>query len=86
MADAPKSSNHRGVSERAMTRDNRRDGDDVVGIGSVAHPEKKTKRDDGEQADHRTDILNRTRGVKQAILAACSAFGRTAPEDRSVAA
>ena len=35
-----------------MPGHDRGDGNHVIGIGSVAHPQEKLRRDDGEQAKH----------------------------------
>ena len=52
MPDAPERANHGGVAHFFVARDDRRDGDHVIGISGVAHAEKEAERDDGEQADH----------------------------------
>jgi hypothetical protein len=45
------------VFDGTMTCNDGGDGDNVVGIGSVAHAEEETKRDDGEQPDHLIQFL-----------------------------
>ena len=40
------------MADASLAAHDRRDGDDVVRIGRVAHAEKKSERDDGEQSDH----------------------------------
>jgi len=52
MTYPPKSSDYCRVANLSMARNNRGDSDHVVRVGGVPHAEKKTERDDGEQADH----------------------------------
>ena len=52
VSQSPKRANHRGVKYVALAADDRGDGNDVIGIGSVAHPQKKSQQSDGEQSDH----------------------------------
>jgi hypothetical protein len=52
VADPPQRANQGSVLDCTVARDDRGDGDDVVRVGGVAHPEEKTQRDDGEQANH----------------------------------
>jgi hypothetical protein len=64
MADSPKHTNQRSMADLSIARDDSGDGDDVVGIGGVAHPEKESKSDDGEQADHfRASLLTPRSGA-----------------------
>ena len=40
------------VQHRALAADDGRHGHDVIGIGGVPHPEKKSQQHDGEQSGH----------------------------------
>jgi hypothetical protein len=52
MADAPECPDERGSRTAAMICDDGGDGNDVIGVGGVAHAEKKSQGEDGEKADH----------------------------------
>ncbi len=52
VADAPKSSDQSGSNAAALIGDDGCDCNDVVGVRSVAHPEKKSKCENGEKTDH----------------------------------
>src|SRR4029077_3078378 len=48
VADSPKRANQRSVADPFVSRDDGRDGDDVVGVCGMAHPEKESKSDYGK--------------------------------------
>ncbi len=48
MTEPPENADHGRVADASLAADNRGDGEHVVGIGSVAHTEKKSEDDDGE--------------------------------------
>src|SRR5262249_26380035 len=49
---APNCSNHRRAADIALAADDRTDGDDVIRVRGMTHPEKKSQRDDGKKANH----------------------------------
>src|ERR1035437_4521317 len=51
MAQAPKNSDQRRVTYTPISRHNRGDRDDMVRIGRVPHPEKKSQHQDGENVN-----------------------------------
>ena len=53
VAQSPESPNQCGPRYIALLAHDGADGDDMIGIGGVAHAEKESQRDDGEKADHR---------------------------------
>ncbi len=53
MADAPKGADHSGVLDATLAANDCGDGDNVIGVGGMAHPEKEAKHDNGEKSDHR---------------------------------
>jgi len=52
VAQAPEDSYQGGVANASLAAHNRRHRDDVVRIGCVSHPKKKTQNNNGEQSDH----------------------------------
>ncbi len=52
VTNSPEDAGHRRFQKIALVADDRGHRNDVVGIGSVAHPEKKSHRDNREKADH----------------------------------
>src|SRR5260370_42492323 len=52
VTQAPKDADQGCMPDTTLTTYNRRDSDDMVGIGRVAHAEKKAKSNYGEQWDH----------------------------------
>ena len=52
VAESPESANQRGFGEGTLAADNRRDGDDMIGIGGMAHAEEKADDENGEAAEH----------------------------------
>src|SRR5215469_3246294 len=50
MATAPKNADQAGFQDGTLPADDCRNGNDMVGIGGVAHPEKKTDYKNGESA------------------------------------
>jgi len=52
VAQSPECTDERGFGEGAFAADDGGDGDDVVGIGSMAHAEEKSDDENGESADH----------------------------------
>ena len=52
VAEAPERANHGRPHAVALVADDGGDGDHVIGIGGVAHPEKKSHRENGEKPDH----------------------------------
>ena len=52
MAQSPQHSDQSGLTDAALAAHDGGDGDHVVRIGGVAHAQKKSQRDDGEQSDH----------------------------------
>ena len=55
MAETPKCTNQCGLTDLFGPRDNGRNGDHMVGVRGMPHSEKKSKRDDGDQANHICD-------------------------------
>ncbi len=47
MAYAPKDADQRGLHDGALAANDGGDGDDVIGIGGMAHAEDKTDRENG---------------------------------------
>ena len=52
VADAPKCSNQSRPHAVALIADDGRDGNNVIRIGGVAHPQKKSHGEDGEKPNH----------------------------------
>jgi hypothetical protein len=52
MPYAPQASDREGRSHRGLTGHDRADPDHVIGIRGVAHPEKGSQQDEGENLDH----------------------------------
>jgi len=52
VADAPKNARPRRAANAALLADDVRNGDDVIGVGGVAHAEKKAEQKNREQRDH----------------------------------
>jgi len=52
MADAPERADHGRVFDAPLAADDGGDGNDVIWVSGMAHPEKKTERDDGEEGEH----------------------------------
>src|SRR5262249_34704461 len=50
--DTPEHSGPRGAADRALTAHDRGDGDDVVRIGRVTHPEEEAEKQDGPERGH----------------------------------
>lgn len=50
VADAPEDSDQACVPDALLPADDGGDGDNVIWIGGVAHPQDKTQRDDGQQS------------------------------------
>ena len=49
MADSPENSRQRGAANLTLATNNGRDGDDVIGVGSVTHTEEETEGEDREK-------------------------------------
>src|ERR1035437_8367437 len=60
MAQAPKNSDQRRVTYIPISRHNRGDRDDMVRIGGVPHPEKKSQHQDGEKVNQVHRCNNQT--------------------------
>jgi hypothetical protein len=52
MADAPHGPRHDAGAQRPLSRDDRADGDDVVGVGGVAHSQKEAEEHVRGGGDH----------------------------------
>jgi hypothetical protein len=52
MADAPNNAGKRSLQQVALSAYDRSHGDHVVGIGGMAHAEKKAHRDNRKKTDH----------------------------------
>jgi len=52
VTEPPESTDQSALTNAALAADDRRDRDDVVRIGSVAHAEEEAESDDGEKSDH----------------------------------
>jgi hypothetical protein len=50
VADAPENSGERGAANLTLPTNNGRDGNDVIGVGSVTHTEKETEGEDREKS------------------------------------
>jgi len=64
VADAPQRADNGRVLDASLTADDRGHRDDVVGIGGMAHPEKKTENDDGNGGQH--IVIRRPRRTEMA--------------------
>lgn len=65
VAESPKNPDEGRVADAPLAADDGGDGDDVVGIGSVAHAQEETENHDRDESDHfvfrrqlRPDILH----------------------------
>jgi hypothetical protein len=56
MANVPKCSDQGRPHAVSLVADNGRDGNDVIRIGSVAHPQKKSHGEDGEKPEHASTL------------------------------
>ena len=52
VTEPPESTDQSALTNAALAADDRRDRDDVVRIGSVAHAEEEAESNDGEKSDH----------------------------------
>lgn len=52
VAESPKSADEGGFRKRAFAADDSGNGDDVIGIGGMAHAEEEADGENGESADH----------------------------------
>lgn len=52
VTQAPERTNHSGMSNTLPPADNRRNCDDMIGIGRMPNAEHETNADDGEETDH----------------------------------
>ena len=52
VTESPVCTDESGAGEGTLAAYNRRDGDDVIGIGSMAHAEKEADRENGKSAEH----------------------------------
>ena len=53
MADAPQRADHGGVLDATLAANDGGNGDNMIGVGGMAHPEKEAQHDNGEKSDHR---------------------------------
>src|SRR6516162_2870816 len=62
MAESPQNADESGAAYFAFAADNRRNGDDMVRVRSMAHSQEETERDDRKQRNHgsirSSNILN----------------------------
>ena len=59
VAEPPEGADEGGFGEGALAADDGGDGDDMVGIGSMAHAEEETDGENGKTAEHGGRILRR---------------------------
>src|SRR5712671_808375 len=52
MTDAPQNPNEGRLSNGAFATNDGGNGDDVVGVSGMAHPQKETNRENGQSAGH----------------------------------
>jgi len=52
VTEPPERTDQSALTNAALAADDRRDGDDVVRIGSVAHAEEEAESNNGEESDH----------------------------------
>ena len=52
MTESPEDADQRGTFSAPLLTDDRRHGNHVIGVGGVPHPQEKSNRDNGNQANH----------------------------------
>src|SRR4051812_1396944 len=73
VADAPKESRQGGAAQLALPAHDGGDRDHVIGVGGVPHPEKKSDRQDGEEADQAATIST----IEYGLLVSITRFRRS---------